>query len=99
MKPVTTVNLDIQVEPLRVDQKYRTDVPGLFASGKITCNGCAYFGWSHGDGVGNAAVSALFAGESIAEYAKDADLPDLDYEQAAGSIKIYAPLNRPTTPP
>ena len=97
LKPETTVNLDIQVEPLRVDRKYRTDVPGLFASGKVTCNGSAYFGWSHGDGIGNAAITSLFAGESIAEYAKDADLPDLDYEQVAKyKEKIYAPLNRPT---
>lgn len=98
LKPETTVHLAIQVEALRVDHKYRTDVPGLFASGKMTCNGCAYFGWTHADGLGNAAVTSLFAGESIAEYfSHDIDLPELDNEQVAKyKEKIYAPLNRPT---
>jgi succinate dehydrogenase/fumarate reductase flavoprotein subunit len=98
LHPETSVHFAIQVEALRVDHKWRTDVPGLFASGKMTCMGCAYFGWTHGDGVGNAGVTSLFAGESIAEYAPTVDLPELDYEQAAKyKEKIFAPLNRPTS--
>ncbi|MDR1245750.1 MAG: FAD-binding protein [Clostridiales Family XIII bacterium] len=98
LQPEMTLHFAIQVEALHVDHKFRTCVPGLFASGKMTAAGCSYFGWTHGDGVGNAAVTSLFAGESIAEYfSEDPGMPDLQYDQVRRhKEKIYAPLHRDT---
>ena len=96
--PIATIKMVLQVEPIRVDTEYRTDVEGLWAPGKISYQGSSYFGWTRGDGVGNAATSGMMAGDSIARYAAEASLEDLREDQVAAlKEKIYAPLNRNTT--
>lgn len=95
-KPETTIKTVIQVEPVKVDTDIRTDVEGLWAPGKVSTQGNAYFGWTRGDGLGNAATTGMMAGDSIAPYAAAADWDEIDPEQvAAHKAKIYAPLNRP----
>lgn len=95
-KPETTIKTVIQVEPVKVDTDIKTDVEGLWAPGKVSTQGNAYFGWTRGDGLGNASTTGMMAGDSIAPYAAAADWDDLDLEQiAAYKEKIYAPLNRP----
>lgn len=95
LTPETTIKMVLQVEPIRVDTEYRTDVEGLWAPGKISTQGSAYFGWTRGDGLGNAATTAMMAGDSMARYATDAQFEDLNLEQVkAWRDKIYAPLNR-----
>ena len=97
LTPETAARAEIQVECLRVKDNYETDVPGLFAAGKITS--MSTITWTHGDGVGGGATTALFAGEGLAEYfEQDPSFPERDYNQvAAYKEKIYAPLNRSTT--
>ncbi len=96
--PEVTIKMVIQVEPVKVDTKYRTDVPGLWAPGKVCGQGCAYFGWSRGDGVGFAATTGMVAGEDMANFVADKALEELNVDQiAAWKEKIYAPLNRPTS--
>lgn len=95
-KPETTIKTVIQVEPIKVDTDIKTDVEGLWAPGKVSTQGNAYFGWTRGDGLGNAATTGMMAGDSIAPYAAAADWDEIDLEQvAAFKEKIYAPLNRP----
>lgn len=95
-KPETTIKTVIQVEPIKVDTDIKTDVEGLWAPGKVTTQGNAYFGWTRGDGLGNASTTGMMAGDSIAPYAAAADWDEIDLEQvAAHKAKIYAPLNRP----
>ena len=95
-KPETTIKTVIQVEPIKVDTDIKTDVEGLWAPGKISTQGNAYFGWTRGDGLGNASTTGMMAGDSIAPYAAAADWDEIDLEQvAAHKAKIYAPLNRP----
>ena len=95
-KPETTIKTVIQVEPIKVDTDIKTDVEGLWAPGKVSTQGNAYFGWTRGDGLGNAATTGMMAGDSIAPYAAAADWDDIDLEQvAAFKEKIYAPLKRP----
>lgn len=95
-KPETTIKTVIQVEPVKVDTEIRTGVEGLWAPGKVSTQGNAYFGWTRGDGLGNAATTGMMAGDSIAPYAAAADWDEIDLEQvAAHKAKIYAPLNRP----
>ena len=85
----------LQVEPIKVDTEYKTDVDGLWAPGKISTQGCAYFGWTRGDGVGNASTTAMMAGDSIAEYVRTAQQFDLNEDQVkAYKEKIYAPYHR-----
>ena len=96
-KPEATIKTVIQVEPVKVDTDIRTDVEGLWAPGKVSTQGNAYFGWTRGDGLGNASTTGMMAGDSIAPYAAAADWDALDLEQiAAYKEKIYAPLNRPS---
>lgn len=95
-KPETTIKTVIQVEPIKVDTDIKTDVEGLWAPGKVSTQGNAYFGWTRGDGLGNAATTGMMVGDSIAPYAAAADWDDIDLEQvAAFKEKIYAPLKRP----
>lgn len=95
LTPETSIKTVLQVEPIKVDAEYRTDVEGLWAPGKISTQGCAYFGWTRGDGVGNASTTGIMAGASMARYATDATAEELDIEQVkAYKEKIYAPLNR-----
>lgn len=95
--PVATIKMVLQVEPIKVDTEYKTNVEGLWAPGKISTQGSAYFGWTRGDGVGNAATTGMMAGDSIAKYVADAEMEELRVEQvAAMKDKIYAPLNRAT---
>lgn len=95
-KPETTIKTVIQVEPIKVDTDIKTDVEGLWAPGKVSTQGNAYFGWTRGDGLGNASTTGMMAGDSIAPYAAAADWDEIDLEQvAAHKAKIYAPLNRP----
>lgn len=97
LTPETTIKMVLQVEPIKVDTEYKTDVEGLWAPGKISTQGCAYFGWTRGDGLGNASTSGIMAGESIAKYASVADMDEIDINQVkAHKEKIYAPLNRKT---
>ena len=96
--PETTIKMVLQVEPIKVDTEYKTDVEGLWAPGKVSTQGCAYFGWTRGDGVGNAATTGMMAGASIAAYAAGAEFDELRIEQVdAYKRKIYAPMNRNTT--
>lgn len=93
--PETTIKTVIQVEPIKVDTDIRTDVDGLWAPGKISTQGNAYFGWTRGDGLGNASTTGMMAGDSIAPYAAAAEFDEIDLEQVAAlKEKIYAPLNR-----
>ena len=95
-KPEATIKTVIQVEPIKVDTDIKTDVEGLWAPGKVSTLGNAYFGWTRGDGLGNAATTGMMAGDSIAPYAAAADWDELDLAQVAAlKEKIYAPLNRP----
>ena len=95
LKPETTIKMVLQVEPIKVDTEYKTDVDGLWAPGKISTQGCAYFGWTRGDGVGNASTTAMMAGDSIAEYVRTAQQFDLNEDQVkAYKEKIYAPYHR-----
>ena len=95
-KPETTIKTVIQVEPIKVDTDIKTDVEGLWAPGKVSTQGNAYFGWTRGDGLGNASTTGMMAGDSIAPYAAAAEWDEIDLEQvAAHKAKIYAPLNRP----
>ncbi len=97
LKPETTIKMVLQVEPVKVDTEYKTDVEGLWAPGKVSTQGCAYFGWTRGDGVGNAATTGMMAGPSIAKYASEAEFDELNEEQIRKyKEKIYAPLNRQT---
>ncbi|MCI6537426.1 FAD-dependent oxidoreductase [uncultured Eubacterium sp.] len=95
LKPETTIKMVLQVEPIKVDTEYKTDVDGLWAPGKISTQGCAYFGWTRGDGVGNASTTAMMAGDSIAEYVRTAQQYELNEAQVkAYKEKIYAPYHR-----
>ena len=95
LKPETTIKTVLQVEPIKVDTDIKTDVEGLWAPGKISTQGNAYFGWTRGDGLGNASTTGMMAGDSIAPYAANAEFDDIDVEQVKRlKDKIYAPLNR-----
>lgn len=94
-KPETTIKTVIQVEPIKVDTDIKTDVEGLWAPGKISTQGNAYFGWTRGDGLGNASTTGMMAGDSIAPYAAEAKFDEINLEQVAAlKEKIYAPLKR-----
>jgi succinate dehydrogenase/fumarate reductase flavoprotein subunit len=98
LTPETTIKMVLQVEPIKVDTEYRTDVEGLWAPGKISTQGCAYFGWTRGDGVGNASTTGIMAGAGMAKYAAAATMDALNPDQVrACKEKIYAPLHRKTT--
>ncbi len=93
--PETTIKMVIQVEPIKVDTHYRTDVEGLWAPGKVSTQGCAYFGWTRGDGVGNASTTGIMAGEDMGSYVVGQDFDEISLEQVAAlKEKIYAPLHR-----
>ncbi len=93
--PETTIKTVIQVEPIKVDTDIKTDVEGLWAPGKISTQGNAYFGWTRGDGLGNASTTGMMAGDSISKYAKEAEFDEINLAQVeALKEKIYAPLNR-----
>lgn len=95
--PETTIKTVIQVEPIKVDKDIKTDVEGLWAPGKISTQGNAYFGWTRGDGLGNASTTGMMAGDSIADYAASADFDEINPDQVAAlKEKIYAPLKRET---
>jgi len=97
LTPETSVKMVLQVEPIKVDAEYRTDVEGLWAPGKISTQGCAYFGWTRGDGLGNASTTGIMAGGSMARYATAASLEELNLDQVkACKEKIFAPLHRKT---
>lgn len=95
--PETTIKTVIQVEPIKVDTDIKTNVEGLWAPGKISTQGNAYFGWTRGDGLGNASTTGMMAGDSIAGYAASAELDEINLDQVAAlKEKIYAPLKRET---
>lgn len=97
LTPEMTIKMVLQAEPVKVDTDYKTNVEGLWAIGKMTGQGSCYFGWTRGDGLGNATTTAMMAAPSIAEYAQNHEMESLDLEQvAAMKAKIYAPLNRPS---
>ncbi|MBQ8662732.1 MAG: FAD-dependent oxidoreductase [Eubacterium sp.] len=94
--PETTIKTVIQLEPMKVDNQMRTNVEGLWATGKMVTQGCAYFGWTRGDGLGFASTTGMMAGDSVAPYAANASWDELNLDQiAALKEKIYAPLSRP----
>lgn len=94
-RPETTIKTVIQVEPIKVDADIKTDVEGLWAPGKISTQGNAYFGWTRGDGLGNASTTGMMAGDSIYKYAREAEFDEINLEQVAAlKEKIYAPLKR-----
>ncbi|MBQ9837199.1 MAG: FAD-binding protein [Oscillospiraceae bacterium] len=96
--PEVTSRMYIQGEFLRADREFKTNVEGLWAPGKISYQGSAYWGWVRGDGLGNGAQCGMRAGASMAKYATEKAAVEPDYEQVkALKDKIYAPLNRPTT--
>jgi succinate dehydrogenase/fumarate reductase flavoprotein subunit len=96
--PEVTAKFMLQAECVKVDREYRTNVDGLWAPGKMSDKGSAYFGFVRGDGLGNALQSGMRAAVSMAKYAASAQLADLDVDQVkALKDKIYAPLNRKTT--
>jgi len=96
-KPETTIKTVIQVEPVKVDTDMKTCVEGLWATGKMVTQGCAYFGWTRGDGLGFASTTGMMAGDSVAPYAATAEFDEINLDQVAAlKEKIYAPLNRPT---
>lgn len=98
LTPEVTIKMVLQVEPIKVDFDYKADVEGLWAPGKISGQGCAYFGWTRGDGVGNAATTGMLAGASMAKYVEGKEQAELNVEQiAAHKEKIYAPLHRNTS--
>lgn len=93
--PETTIKTVIQVEPIKVDTDIKTDVEGLWAPGKISTQGNAYFGWTRGDGLGNASTTGMMCGDSIYKYAREAEFDEINPEQVAAlKEKIYAPLHR-----
>ena len=97
LTPEVTIKMVLQVEPIKVDIEYKTDVEGLWAPGKISTQGSAYFGWTRGDGLGNASTTGMMAGLSMAKYAAEASLEKLCLDQVkAYKEKIYAPLHRKT---
>lgn len=92
-----TIDQRLQTEPIKVNHNFKTDVEGLWAPGKISYQGSAYFGWHRGDGVGNAAQTGLRAGRDMGQFAKKTEKLELDYAQvAAYKEKLYAPLQRDT---
>ena len=97
LTPEITIDTRLQAEPVKTNHQFKTDVEGLWAPGKISYQGSAYFGWHRGDGVGNAVQTGIRAGKDMAEFAMKAPLLDIDYDQVVKyKEKIYAPLNRPT---
>lgn len=95
LKPEMTVKMVLQVEPIKVDLDYKTNVEGLWAIGKVTGQGCCYFGWTRGDGLGNGTTTAMMAAPSIVEYTATHEQEELNLEQVAAlKEKIYAPLHR-----
>jgi len=96
--PEVTAKFMLHAECLKVDREWRTSVEGLWAPGKISAMGSAYFGFVRGDGLGFALQSGLRAAVSMAKYTAATELADLDVEQIKTlKDKIYAPLNRKTT--
>lgn len=96
--PEITIKMVLQVEPVKVDMRYRTDVDGLWAPGKISYQGSASFGWTRGDGVGNASTTGMIAGEDMAKYVEKKEPGEINLTQVeALKQKIYAPLHRNTT--
>lgn len=96
-KPETTIKTVIQVEPVKVDTDMKTNVEGLWATGKMVGQGCGYFGWTRGDGLGNASTTGMMCGDSIYKYARETEPEELDLGQVAAlKEKIYAPLHRNT---
>jgi len=95
--PEVTIRFSLQAECVRVDRDYRTNVEGLWAPGKISDKGSAYFGFVRGDGLGYAAQSGIRAGDSMARYAASAEFADISTDQVNElKEKIYAPLHRDT---
>ena len=80
-----------------MDTDIKTNVEGLWAPGKISTQGNAYFGWTRGDGLGNASTTGMMAGDSIYRYAREAEFDEINVDQVAAlKEKIYAPLHRNT---
>ena len=97
-KPEVTVRFQLQAECVRVDREYRTNVEGLWASGKISSMGSAYFGFVRGDGLGFAAQAGIRAADSMTKYIALADQSELDVDEVKTlKEKIYAPLHRKTS--
>ena len=90
-----TVRMNLQAECLAVDCEQKTNVEGLWGSGKISGMGCSYIGFVRGDGLGYAVQSGIRAADSMVRYVENADFGRINPEQVSElKEKIYAPLNR-----
>lgn len=80
-KPEVSLFARVATRPLRADLDGKTTVENMWGVGFITMCGTAHGSWVHGDGVGNAARTALRAGKNIAEEIDDIQLEDIDVAQ------------------
>lgn len=79
-------------ESLRVDINARTTVPNLWAVGSIGMYGASHGSWVHGDGVGYAGRTALWAAKDIAPVVHDIELGRIYLAQVQQlKERIYAP--------
>ena len=93
--PEITIIMRMLGEFLWADRDFKTSVEGLWTAGKMSYQGSSYWGWVRGDGLGNAAQTALRVGDSIVKYVDGMDMPELNYDQIVDlKEKLYAPLNR-----
>lgn len=79
---------------LRTDGDAKTAVPNLWAVGMMTMCGTAHGSWVHGDGLGQAARTALRAAKSIVNEMDDKNFCEIDKEQVQKfKERIYAPYH------
>lgn len=88
--------------PINVDHEMRTTVPGLWAIGDLVWSGSGFIGAQgqfrrigNGWGLGNALCTALISVPTVAEFAKNNAMPEIDYSEAKRlKDEIFAPLYR-----
>jgi len=101
-KPEVKLGIHGHTSPVSVGLDFGTSIPGLYAVGDGSYNGCAAFGavgapgMLHGNGVAHAAFTGYICGPHAAEYAgKLKRLPGADKEQIeAISAETYAPIKK-----
>ena len=80
-KPEVSLLARVATRPLRADLEGKTTVDKLWAVGFISMCGTAHGSWVHGDGVGNAARTALRTAASIASEIDQIELEEVDIDQ------------------
>lgn len=91
-KPEVSVQYRLSVRSLRVNLEGKTTVKNLWAVGQIALAGSAHGSWVHGDGLGNAAKTALRTARSLANDIDEIELEELDQEQVERlKARIYEP--------